>query len=68
MFLETLPEVVGVGLGDAAAFAVVPGRDGRQLPLGASEDVAVVLLQSRVLARGESFALAPGDAAAGLLQ
>ena len=68
VLLQTLPEIMGIGFGDSTPFAILLLRDGRQFPLAAGEDVAVVLLQGVVLARGEPFAFALGDAGAGLLQ
>nr|WP_240611810.1 hypothetical protein [Acidiferrobacter sp. SPIII_3] len=59
---------MSVGLGDATALAVGPGRDGRQFLRAAGEDIAVALLQGVVLAWGEPFALALGDTVAGLPQ
>jgi hypothetical protein len=36
---------MSIGLGDPAAFAVLPCRDGGQLPFAAGENVAVAFLQ-----------------------
>jgi len=42
---EALPEVVGIGLGDSAALAVLSDKQGRQFSFATGQDVAVAFLQ-----------------------
>ena len=50
MLFESLPQVVGVGLGDSAALAVLLGRDGWQFFVASGQDIAIALLEVLVFA------------------
>lgn len=46
---QAFPEVVRVGLGDAAALAILSWRDRRELDFAVGDDIAIACLQRRVL-------------------
>ena len=68
MLLQALPEVMGVGFGDAAALAVLSWRDGREFLFAPGQDIAIAFLEVFVFAASEFLAFALGDARAGLLE
>ncbi len=45
MLLQSFPQVVRIGFGDPAPFAVLSERDRRELLCTAGEDIAVAFLQ-----------------------
>jgi len=65
---EPLPEIVGIGLGHPAAFAVVPWGDGRQLFLPPCQNIAITLLQVLVIVIAQALGRALGHSRAGLLE
>ena len=68
MLLQSFPQVVRIGFGDPAPFAVLSGRDRRELLCTAGEDIAVAFLQIFVLIPGQALRLAFGDNGAGFLE
>lgn len=66
VLFQARPEVVGVGLGNSAAFAIVAGSQGRKFLFAAGDDVAVSFSEAVVLARAECFPFALGHSQAGL--
>lgn len=63
--LETLPEVVGIGFGDAAALPFYARRDFGQFPFRLGEDGSVSSSQGLVLPGGEGPVVALCDLVAG---
>ncbi len=59
MFLQTLPQGMGIGLGDPAPFAIVLFREGRQLPLGACDAAIIAEVARSMPSRSKSGASAP---------
>ena len=58
MLFQSLPEIVGIGLGELAPFAARPGRDWRQLLFTSREDISVALLQIGQFLIGQAFFIA----------
>lgn len=50
VLFQAFPEVVGVCLGDAAAFAILSGGNGREFSLAPAQNIAVAFLQVLVFA------------------
>lgn len=65
---ESFPEVMGIGLGDSAALAILSDRQGRQFSFAAGQGVTVSFLQVLVLAGRKFFAFALRDLGTGLLR
>ncbi|WP_293650285.1 hypothetical protein, partial [Thiolapillus sp.] len=55
MLLQSFPQVVRIGFGDPAPFAVLSERDRRELLCTAGEDIAVAFLQVFVLIPGQAL-------------
>ena len=66
VFLHPLPQIVGVGLGDLAALALLTRWNRRKLALALSEDGAVAFLYGLVLALAQSLLVTFGDFVAGV--
>ena len=68
ILFETFPQVVGIGLGDAASLAILPGWNGREFFFAPGEDIAVAFLQILVFSPCEFLSFALCDDDAGLLE
>ena len=66
VFLHPLPQIVGVGLGDLAALALLTRWNRRKLALALGEDGAVAFLHGLVLALAQSLLVTFGDFVAGV--
>ena len=55
MLFHTLPQIMGIGLGNPASFAIVFGRNGWELFRTPSQDGAVAFVQSLVYSFGVSI-------------
>ena len=66
VFLHPLPQIVGVGLGDLAALALLTRWNRRKLSLALGEDGAVAFLYGLVLALAQYLLVAFGDFVAGV--
>ena len=68
VFLQPFPEVVRIGLGDSAAFALGPGGDGRQFLAATRQDVAIAFAQVPVFLLGQLLVIARRHLGAGFLE
>ena len=68
VFLETLPEIMGIGLGQLPPFGAGPGWNRRQLFFATGEDIAVALLSVGIVTLAQTLVLRVGHVEAGLLQ
>ena len=68
MFLQSLPEVMGVGFGDAPPLTVLLSRDRREFLRATGEEGAVMPLQALVGTLREPFVRMARHKATGLLQ
>ena len=66
VFLHPLPQIMGVGLGDLAALALLTRWNRRKLALALGEDGAVAFLYGLVLALAQSLLVTFGDFVAGV--
>ena len=55
MLFQTFPQIMGIGFGDSAAFAVVSGWNGRKFFFAPGQDIAIAFLQVLVFGLGEFF-------------